>query len=280
MREVPATLIAETISRMCREASTHLGDDMVAAFRSALTREESPLGREVLERLLENAELARRETIPLCQDCGTAVVFLEVGQEVHIQGDLEEAVQEGVRQAYKGGYLRASIVVRPFSARQNTGDNTPAIVHTELVPGDALRIQLLPKGGGAENMSRLSMLSPGDGRQGIVDFVVKAVSEAGSNPCPPVIVGVAVGGTADQVMLLAKKALLRPVGRPNPDPEVAGLEQELLERINALGIGPEGFGGTVTALAVHAEVMSCHIASLPAAVNLQCHSNRYQEARL
>ncbi len=280
MKEVPAALITETVGRLCREASFNLGDNMLAALRSALGREQSPLGREVLERLLENAELAHRETIPLCQDCGTAVVFLEVGQEVHIQGPLEEAVQEGVRQGYKEGYLRPSIVARPFSARQNTGDNTPAVVHTELVEGNGLWIRVLPKGGGAENMSRLSMLSPADGRQGVVDFVVRAVSEAGSNPCPPVIAGVGVGGTADKVMLLAKRALLRPVGQPHPDPEVAGLEAELLERINALGIGPEGFGGTVTALAVHAEVFPCHIASLPVAVNLQCHSNRYKEAVL
>lgn len=280
MREVSTALITETVARLCRDANYYLGDEMVAAFRTALAREKSPLGREVMERLLENAELARRQNLPLCQDCGTAVVFLEVGQEVHIHGSLEAAVQEGVRRGYKEGYLRASAVARPFSARQNTGDNTPAVLHTELVEGDGLRIRVLPKGGGAENMSRLAMLSPGDGRQGIVDFVLKAVSEAGSNPCPPIIAGVGIGGTADKVMLLAKQALLRPVGQPHPDPEVAGLEAELLERINALGIGPEGFGGTVTALAVHVEVFPCHIASLPVAVNLQCHSNRYQEASL
>jgi fumarate hydratase subunit alpha len=209
------------------------------------------------------------------------VILLELGQEVRLSGgDLHQAIEEGVRQGYAEGYLRRSIVRQPFSARINTRDNTPPILHLDLVPGDRLKIIVMPKGGGAENMSQLAMLSPAQGRDGIVEFVVNAVDKAGSNPCPPVIVGVGIGGTAEKTMLLAKKALLRKVGEAHPDPEVAELERELLGRINALGIGPEGFGGRVTALAVHAEVFPCHIASLPVAVNLQCHSARHKEALL
>jgi len=209
------------------------------------------------------------------------VVFLEIGQETHITGgDLCTAVEEGVRQGYEQGYLRKSLVNQPFSARINTRDNTPPVVHTEIVPGDKVKIVVMPKGGGAENMSRLAMLKPADGRQGVIDFVVKTVDEAGPNPCPPLVVGVGIGATTDKVMLLAKKALLRPIGKPNPDPEIVELEKELLGRINDLGIGPLGFGGRTTALAVHAEVMPTHIASLPVAVNLQCHSARHQEAAL
>ena len=204
-----------------------------------------------------------------------------MGQDVHIVGgDLYEAVNDGVRQAYDEGYLRKSVVRQPFSARVNTRDNTPAIIHTDVVPGDKLRIMVMPKGGGAENMTRLGMLMPSVGRQGVIDFVVKAVDEAGSNPCPPVIVGVGVGGTAEETMLLAKKALLRKVGEPNPDAEIAQLEREILQRVNNLGIGPQGFGGRVTALAVHVEVLPCHIASMPVAANLQCHSARHKEATL
>jgi len=278
MREIDSALITRTVARLCQEANFFLPEDMLRALKAAQEREKSPLGRDVLGQLLENASLAAREKLPLCQDCGTAVVFMEIGQEVHITGDLAQAVDEGIRQGYKDGYLRRSIVQQPFSARKNTGDNTPAVLHTELVPGDKVKVWVLPKGGGAENMSRLAMLEPGAGRQGLVEFVLRAVDEAGSNPCPPIIVGVGVGGTSDKAMLLAKKALLRPVGQPSPDPEVAGLERELLEKVNALGIGPEGFGGTVTALAVHLEVFPTHITQLPVAVNLQCHSNRCKEA--
>jgi len=210
-----------------------------------------------------------------------AVVFLEIGQEVHITGgDLYSAVEEGVRQGYSQGYLRKSMVNKPFSARANTKDNTPPIIHTEMIPGDRVKIVVMPKGSGAENMSKLAMLKPGDGRNGIIDLVVRTVDEAGGNPCPPVIVGVGIGGTSEKAMLLAKKALLRPVAEPNPDPEIAELEQEILGRVNALGIGPLGFGGRTTALAVQAEVMPTHIASLPVAVNLQCHSARHREAVL
>jgi fumarate hydratase subunit alpha len=214
----------------------------------------------------------------LCQDCGTAVVFLEIGQDVHLAGgDLSEAVAEGVRQGYEQGYLRKSIVAQPFSDRINTGDNTPPILHTEIVPGDRLKVTVMPKGGGAENMSRLAMLKPAQGRQGIIELVVSAVTEAGGNPCPPVIIGLGIGGTADTVMLLAKQALLRLLGQPSPDPETATLEREILERVNQTGIGPLGFGGSTTALAVHANVRPTHIASLPVAVNFQCHSARHKE---
>jgi len=281
MREIETGAITRAVARLCQQANFELGEDVLSALRQSQQAEESPLGREVLGQLIENARIAREERIPLCQDCGTAVVFLEVGQETHIVGgDLYTAVEEGVRQGYNEGYLRKSIVRQPFSARVNTRDNTPPVIHAEIVPGDGLQVIVVPKGGGAENMSRLAMLAPGEGRQGIIDFVVKTVREAGGNPCPPVIVGLGIGATADKVMLMAKKALLRPVGEPSPDSEAAELERELLERINDLGIGPLGFGGRTTALAVHAVVMPAHIASLPVAVNLQCHSARHKEATL
>jgi len=279
MRDIKVKEIISTVARLFKEANFFLGDDVLASLKSARDSEESPVGREVLNRILENTAVAAKERLPLCQDCGTALVFLQIGQDVHIiGGDLNEAVNEGVRQAYNEGYLRKSIVSKPFSARINTRDNTPAIIYTDIVPGEKLKIIIMPKGGGAENMTRLGMLTPAKGREGIIDFVVKAVDEAGSNPCPPVIVGVGIGGTAEKAMLLAKKALLRQVGEPSPDNETAELEREILERVNRLGIGPQGFGGRTTALAVHAEVFPAHIASLPVAVNLQCHSARHKEA--
>lgn len=281
MREIDAKKVTETVARLFQEANFFLGDDVFNSLKQAVKEEESPLGRQVLDQILENADIAAKEHIPICQDCGFAVVYLELGQDVHIVGgDLYAAVEEGVRQAYSEGYLRKSIVRQPFSARVNTKDNTPAVIHTDIVPGDKLNITVLPKGGGSENMSRLAMLKPSEGRQGVIDFVVRAVDEAGSNPCPPVIVGVGIGGTSDQAMILAKKALLRQAGEPNSDPEVAELEKELLERVNNTGVGPQGFGGRTTALAVHAEVFPAHIASLPAAVNLQCHAARHKEATL
>jgi len=258
-----------------------LPDDVLASIRQARETEESPVGREVLDRILENANISAKEEIPLCQDTGTAVVFLEVGQDAHIVGgDLYTAVNEGVRQGYEEGYLRKSMVRQPYSGRVNTKDNTPAVIHTDIVAGDRLKIIVMPKGGGAENMARLAMLTPARGRQGVIDFVVNAVDESGSNPCPPVIVGVGVGGTAEKAVSLAKKALLRRVSESNPDAEVAELEKEILQRVNNLGIGPMGFGGRTTALAVHVEVFPAHIASLPVAVNLQCHSARHKEAIL
>ncbi len=281
MRDIDAKEVTKTVARLFQEANFLLPDDILASLKQARDSEESLVGRYVVDRILENAEIAAKEAMPLCQDCGVAVVFLELGQEVHITGgDLYTAVNEGVRQAYDEGYLRKSMVRQPYSARINTKDNTPAIIYTDIVPGDKLKIIAMPKGGGAENMTRLAMLTPARGRQGIIDFVVNAVDKAGSNPCPPVIVGVGIGGTAEKTLMLAKRALLRKVGEPNPDDEVAELEKEILERINNLGIGPMGYGGRVTALAVHVEVFPAHIASMPVAVNLQCHSARHKEAIL
>ncbi len=281
MRDIKAEEITKTVSRLFLEANFFLPEEVTAALKQARETEESAVGRDVLDRILENKDISAEERIPLCQDTGSAVVFLELGQEVHIVGgDLYEAVNEGVRQGYNEGYLRKSIVDQPHSARVNTKDNTPAIIHTDIAPGDKLKITVMPKGGGAENMSRLAMMPPARGRQGIIDFVVNAVEEAGSNPCPPVIVGVGIGGTAETTMLLAKKALLRKIGEPNPNSEYAELEKEILQRVNNLGIGPMGYGGRTTALAVNIEVFPCHIASMPVAVNLQCHSARHKEAVL
>jgi fumarate hydratase subunit alpha len=281
MREIEASAITQAVARLCQEANFVLGEDVLSALNQAQPTEKSPLGREVLSQLIENAKIAKEERRPLCQDCGTAVVFLEIGQEVHIiGGDLYAAVEEGVRQGYTQGYLRKSIVNKPFSARINTKDNTPPVIHCEIVPGDRLKITVMPKGAGAENMNRLAMLKPSDGRQGVIDLVVRTVDDAGGNPCPPLIIGLGIGATGEKAMLLAKKALLRKVAEPNPDPEIAELETEILAQVNALGIGPLGFGGTTTALAVHAEVMPTHIASLPVAVNLQCHSTRHKETTL
>jgi fumarate hydratase subunit alpha len=278
LKDIKASAITQTVARLCQEANFVLEEDVLAAIKKALKTEQSPLGREVLSRLIENAEIAQKEQLPLCQDCGTAVVFLEIGQDVHITGDLYAAVEEGVRRGYAQGYLRKSIVKQPFSARINTDDNTPPVTHVEIVPGERLKITVMPKGAGAENITKLAILKPGDGKQGIIDLVVKTVEEGGGSPCPPLIIGLGIGGTAEKAMLLAKKALLRKVAEPNPDPEIAGLEEEILAKVNALGIGPLGFGGRTTALAVHAEVMPTHIASLPVAVNFQCHSARHKEA--
>ena len=281
MREIKAAEITKVISNLCQEANFGLGEDVLTALKKALKTEESPLGKEVLTQLIENARVAKEEKLPLCQDCGTAVVFLETGQDVHITGgDLYAAIEEGVRQGYDEGYLRKAMVKQPFSDRTNTRDNTPAVIHAEIVPGDKLKITVMPKGGGAENMSQLAMLLPNHGSQGIIELVVKTVDKAGGNACPPLIIGVGIGGTSEKAMLLAKKALLRKVGQPSPDPEVAQLEKEILAGVNALGIGPMGYGGSTTALAVHAEVTAAHIVSLPVAVNLQCHSARHKEAVL
>jgi fumarate hydratase subunit alpha len=279
VRNVDAREITETVSRLCREANIYLPEDVLDALNNACDAEESPVGQYALSQVLENAALAAEQQVAICQDCGVAVVFLEIGQDVHITGgDLYTAVNEGVRQGYGEGYLRKSMVTRPFSVRSNTGDNSPAVIHTDIVPGDRLKIIVAPKGGGSENMSRLYMLTPAAGRQGIIDAVVQAVDEAGSNPCPPVIVGVGIGGTAEKAMELAKRALLRKTGEPSPDPEAAELEKELLERINSLGIGPQGLGGKITALAVHIDIFPAHIAGLPLAVNMQCHAARHKEA--
>jgi fumarate hydratase subunit alpha len=279
MREIEAQEITRVVSQLFQEAGYYLPEDVLNALKQAREAEESPAGREVLQRLLENTDIATREQIPLCQDTGSAVVFLELGQDVHIVGgDLYSAINEGVRQGYTEGYLRKSMVASPFSARVNTKDNTPAIIYTEIIPGDRLKISTMPKGGGAENMSRLAMLPPARGRQGVIDFVVNTVDEAGSNPCPPVIVGVGIGGTVEKAFVLAKRTLLREVGKPSLDAEVAELEREILKRVNNLGIGPMGYGGRITALAVHVDVFPSHIASLPVAVNLQCWCARHKEA--
>jgi fumarate hydratase subunit alpha len=281
MREIEAKKVTETISGLLQRACYTLPDDMKDALRRAQEGEESPTARRVLAKLLENAEAAACDEIPLCQDTGMAVVFLELGQDVHIVGgDLYGAVQEGTRRAYGDGYLRKSVVDKPFSVRTNTKDNTPAVIHTTIVPGDRLKVAALSKGFGSENMSGLAMLTPAKGRQGVIDFVVNRVAEAGANPCPPIIVGVGIGGTAEKCMLLAKKSLLRKVGEPHADAEVAELESEILKCVNGLGIGAMGYGGRITALAVHVEVFPTHIASLPVAVNLQCHSVRHREAVL
>jgi len=276
MREINVALITEKVRDLCIKANTDLGDDVLQAFDLAMEKEESPLGLEILKELKENARIATEENVPICQDTGFAVVFFELGQEVHlVGGDLNGAIQEGVRQGYRDGYLRKSIC-HPFT-RANTGDNTPAILHTEVVPGDKIKITIAPKGGGSENMSRVVMLTPSDGVEGIKRFVVQRVKESGSNPCPPTIVGVGIGGTFEQAALLAKKSLLRPLGSKNPNPELDQLESEILTEINNLGIGPQGLGGRTTSLAVHILMMPCHIASFPLAVNIQCHAQRHKE---
>ncbi|MFH0809019.1 MAG: fumarate hydratase [Pseudomonadota bacterium] len=275
MREIATADITAAVSRLAVEANRVLGDDVLGALSSALGLEESDAGRDVLQQLLDNARIAREQGLPLCQDTGFAIVFAEVGQEARIiGGGLAEAINEGVRRGYREGYLRTSIC-DPLT-RKNTGDNTPAVIHTEIVPGDGLKLTFVAKGGGSENMSRVTMLAPAAGLAGIEDFVVRRVEESGSNPCPPIIVGVGVGGTFEKCALLAKKALLREVGSPHPEARLAEIERRLLARINNLGIGPQGLGGRMTALAVQLEMMPCHIASLPVAVNIQCHSARHK----
>lgn len=276
MKAIRYEAIVEKVKEACMEANFKLADDVRAAVEKARGTEESPVGREILDQMLENAAIAEREQIAICQDTGFAVCFVELGDRVSIEGGLlVDAINEGVRQGYRDGYLRKSIC-HPLT-RKNTGDNTPAIVHLELVPGDTLKILLAPKGAGSENMSRVAMLKPSDGLEGIKDLVIDRVREAGANPCPPVIVGVGIGGTMEKAALIAKKAMLRPIGSLNPDPELAPLEAELLGKINDLGIGPQGLGGRTTALAVHIEVFPCHIASLPVAVNINCHASRHKE---
>ncbi len=276
MREINVKVITEKVRDLCMKANTDLGEDVLQAFDRAVEKEESPLGIEILKELKENARIAKEENVPICQDTGFAVVFVELGQDVHlIGGNLNEAIHEGVRQGYRDGYLRKSIC-HPFT-RANTGDNTPAIIHTETVAGDKVKITVAPKGGGSENMSRVTMLTPSDGVEGIKRFVVQRVKESGSNPCPPTIIGVGIGGTLEQAGLLAKKSLLRVLGSKNSDPVLDKLESEILTEINRLGIGPQGLGGRTTSLAVHILVMPCHIASLPLAVNIQCHAQRHKE---
>jgi len=279
MRDVLAVQITTTVRRLCIEANTTLGSDVVAAYEHGLQKEESPAGKESFLQLLENARIAREEGVPLCQDTGLAIVFMELGQDVHIvDGDMNEAIHEGVRQGYTDGFLRASSV-DPIS-RQSSGDRPRAIIHTEIVPGDRIKLIVLPKGFGAEMMSRVMLFPPSVGLPGVKRFVVDRVEEAGPNACPPVVVGVGIGGNFEYAAFLAKKSLLRPLGQRHPLPDVARLETEILEEINSLGIGPLGLGGRITALDVHIETYPTHIASIPVAVNIQCHSHRHKEAMI
>ena len=277
IREISTKEIVKVVRDLCMDANYHLGDDVLLALDKAIESEKSEPGREVLKELKENARIAREEKAPICQDCGLAVMFVEIGQDVHIiDGELKEAINEGVRQGYKDGYLRKS-ACDPFT-RKNTGDNTPAIIHMEIVPGSNIKITFAPKGGGAENMSRVTMLTPAAGLEGIEEFVINRVKESGSNPCPPTIIGIGIGGTFERSAILAKKAILRKIGDRNPDQYLAKIEEELLAKINKLGIGPMGYGGNTTSLDVFIEAEPCHIASLPLAVNVQCHAARHKEA--
>ena len=275
MREIQASDVTQTVRRLCVEANCRLPEDMRACIARSRDEEAWPIARDILDRIIENYEIADRDCVPICQDTGMACVFLEIGQNVHVNGDLAEAVHEGVRQGYADGYLRKSVVADPLR-RVNTGDNTPAMIYYEIVPGDRLKITVAPKGFGSENMSRITMLRPSDGEDGVKDFVVRCAEEAGPNPCPPIVIGVGIGGTFDRAALLAKKALMRPVDVRSDDPYYAAMEAELLARVNALGVGPQGFGGKTTALAVNILACPTHIAGLPVAVNINCHVTRHQ----
>ncbi|MBS4025986.1 MAG: fumarate hydratase [Clostridia bacterium] len=280
MKEITCEEIIAAVKEICITANYDLGEDVEQAFQHFLQREASPTGKKIFLQLLENASIAREESVPMCQDTGAAVTFIELGQGVRITGGyLEDAINEGVKQGYTEGYLRKSMVKHPWN-RENTGDNTPAIIHTRIVPGDTLKITVAPKGGGSENMSAVKMMVPADGLEGIKKFVIDQIVEAGPNPCPPIIVGVGVGGNFEKCALLAKETLLRPIGSSNPDPELQALEEELLDSANKLGIGPLGLGGTTTALAIHIKVHPCHIASMPVAVNINCHASRHKSVIL
>ena len=276
MRELDVSVIRDTVARLCVEANTRLPEDVKNAIEEFRKKEDWAIARGVLENIVENYKIADSENVPICQDTGMACVFLEVGQEVHfVGGGLYDAVNEGVRRGYAEGYLRKSVVADPIR-RGNTGDNTPAMVYTDIVPGDKVKITVGPKGFGSENMSAIKMLKPSDGLEGIKRFILDTVQAAGPNPCPPMVVGVGIGGTFDKAAYLAKKALMRPLDVRNPDPYYAALEGELLEKINALGIGPQGFGGLTTALGLNIEVLPTHIAGMPCAVNIGCHATRHQ----
>ena len=276
MRHISTSEITSKVKELCIRAACELGSDVVLALEGFRGKEESPLGKEVLDQIIENAQIALKEDAPMCQDTGIAVFFVEIGRNATIDGSLEDAINEGVRQGYAEGYLRKS-VCHPLT-RKNTEDNTPAIIHTNIVDRDKVKITIAPKGAGSENMSRLAMLKPSQGLPAIKDFVINTVKDAGGNPCPPIIVGIGIGGNFEKSAILAKESLLREVGSDNPDKELDALEKELLEKVNNLGIGPMGFGGRTTALAVHIKTAPCHIASLPVAVNVQCHAARHKEA--
>lgn len=281
MREIRADEIKRAVKKLCMDANYYLPQDVIDALRKGYEREVSPIGKDILKKILKNIEVAGKQKLPLCQDTGVAVFFIDLGQEVKIVGkSLEDAINEGVREGYSEGYLRKSMVADPLFDRTNTKDNTPCIMHIRIVRGNKVRIAFVPKGGGAENMSRVAMLKPADGVEGVKRFVIQTVEEAGPNPCPPLIIGVGIGGDFEEVSLLAKRALLRKIGQHNPDARYAELEDELLVEINRLGIGPQGLGGRITALAVNIEHFPCHIASLPVAVNLQCHAARHKEVEI
>lgn len=279
MKTIRPDQISDAVAKLCMDANYNLGQDVLKALKDFRDQEESPVARELLDQCIENARIARQDQVPMCQDTGFAVLFVELGDQVIIEGNLTAAITDGVRRGYQDGYLRKSIVADPLR-RKNTGDNTPPVVWIDVVPGYNLKITVAPKGGGSENMSEVKMLKPSDGQKGVKDFVVDRVKRSGANPCPPVIVGVGIGGTYDKCAWLSKKALLREIGSKHPDPYYAAMEEELLQRVNDLGIGPQGLGGRTTALAVFIEAFPCHIASLPAAVNIQCHAARHKSAVL
>lgn len=276
MREIATKKITDAVAQLCIEANYYLPDDVAEALKKAKEKEVSPVGRAVLDEIFENLRIAKEEKLPICQDCGTSVFLIKLGQDVHITGgNFYDAINNGVRKGYKEGYLRKSMTYDPVLTRANTGDNTPAVIHTDMVPGDKIKICFCPKGGGCENMSTLKMMTPAEGMEGVKKFVVDFVQEASGNPCPPSIVGVGIGGTFETSAFLAKKAVLRsPLGTPHPDERYAKVENELLEEINRLGIGPMGFGGRITALAIHIEIHPAHVALMPVAVNINCHAAR------
>lgn len=276
MREICVSQITDVVAKLCIEANTHLPEDVKCAIKTCRTCEDWKIAQDVLDQIVENFEIADRECVPICQDTGMACVFLEIGQDVHlVGGNLTDAINEGVRRGYAEGYLRKSVVADPIR-RGNTGDNTPAMIYTEIVPGEEVKITVGPKGFGSENMSAIRMFKPSAGLQGIKDFIIETVEAAGPNPCPPMVVGVGIGGTFDKAALLAKKALMRPLDSSNPDPYYAELEVEMLEKINELGIGPQGFGGKTTAIGLNIETLPTHIAGMPCAININCHVTRHQ----
>jgi fumarate hydratase subunit alpha len=280
MRTIAAKIITDAVAQLCMDANYSLGEDMLAAFDRALVTERSPAGRNVLAILKENARLARTQQQPYCQDTGFVICFVDIGQDIHVSGGLlDDAINAGVRRGYSEGYLRASIVGDPF-LRKNTGDNTPAVVHIQFVPGENLTLRVMAKGGGCENRSKYKMCTPAEGIEGVKNFVLDCLKTAGPDACPPLIAGVGVGGTFEKAALLSKRALFRWIGEPNSDQALNALEQELLEKANRLGIGPQGYGGDTTALAIHINTYPCHIASLPVAVTIECHAHRHKEAVL
>jgi len=281
MRTIDVSHITAAVAKLAVDANYYLSDDIRTALETGQKEEESPLGKAILDQLVENACIARDEKMPICQDTGMAVIFMEVGQDVHITGgSLADAVNAGVAKGYIEGYLRKSVVSEPLFNRKNTGDNTPSVLHTSIVPGDKIKITLAPKGFGSENMSALKMFKPSDGLPAVKKFVLDTVLNAGSNPCPPIVIGIGIGGTMEQAAIIAKKALLRPIDERNPHPEYANLEHQLLELVNKTGVGPQGLGGRVTALAVNVEYYPTHIAGLPVAININCHATRHAEVEL